>query len=333
MRKITLLLGVLTIILALTCAPDAPDTSHFSTAFAVSEDIVAANLMPWVEMLSAARTTDITVSCEGYEEKELYPACHLTRDAAVQIVTNAFSTMGYAPRIEIFGEGPQAAHNVVAEWPGALHPEEVLLIAAHLDGFYAAADDNGSAVAALLETARVVRKYSFARTIRFVAFDLEEFGSVGSTRYVEAGRCKDVVAAIIMDMIGYATTKPNSQKDVFGVKLPDVGDFLVVAGNRDSAEMLQQMILLSHEYGLAKLVGVITPGDGNYFLASPYTRSDHGMLWYHGIPALFLSDTANFRNPHYHKPTDTPDTLNPEFLANNTRALAAAVALFAEVQL
>ena len=61
-------------------------------------------------------------------------------------------------------------------------------------------------------------------------------------------------------------------------------------------------------------------------------RSDHGLLWMEGVPSVLLTDTANFRNPHYHKASDIPDTLDPAFVAANTRAAAAAVALFAEVQ-
>ena len=61
--------------------------------------------------------------------------------------------MGYTPRTVILGEGPHATFNVVAEWPGSSLPEQVILVACHLDAFYAGADDNGSAVAAMLETA------------------------------------------------------------------------------------------------------------------------------------------------------------------------------------
>lgn len=149
---------------------------------------------------------------------------------------------------------------------------------------------------------------------------------------MEAGLADDVVSAIVLDMVGFASSEPGSQNDILGVKLPDTGDFLLVIGNDDSAIMTQEMVVLGNSFGLAKLVGLIAPGDGTYFLSSVFMRSDHGLLWFHGVPALLLTDTANFRNPNYHKPTDTPETLDSTFLARNTRALAAAVALFAEVQ-
>jgi len=318
-------------ILASCSSPTGPDTAGFDIAAQVADDVATGNLMPLIEQLAAVRATDTPVDCTGFEPDDLFPACHLTRDAAVTLVSDAFRSMGYAPDTVILGEGPRATYNVVAEWPGTSKASEVVLVASHLAAFYAGADDNGSAVAAMLETARAVRSHSFARTIRFISFDLEEFGSIGSTRYVEAGLADDVSAAIVMDMIGYASNKPGSQDDVLGVKLPDTGDFLTVIGNNDSAELVQEMVALGNTRNLTKLVGVIAPGDGTYFLSSVFMRSDHGLLWYKGIPAIFLTDTANFRNPHYHKPTDTPDTLDPAFLARNTRALAAAVAHFAEV--
>jgi hypothetical protein len=38
-----------------------------------------------------------------------------------------------------------------------------------------------------------------------------------------------------------------------------------------------------------------------------------------------VTDTSFFRNPHYHQPTDTPDTLDYLFLARVTLGVAAAV--------
>jgi hypothetical protein len=116
-----------------------------------------------------------------------------------------------------------------------------------------------------------------------------------------------------------------------GIRLPDVGDYLSVAGNEASSEMVQKIAALGNSTGLAKVQGVLAPGDGTYFLSSVFMRSDHGLLWYRGIPAVLFTDGANFRNPHYHKPSDTPESLDPQFLGRNTKILAAAVALFAEV--
>ena len=64
----------------------------------------------------------------------------------------------------------------------------------------------------------------------------------------------------------------------------------------------------------------------------PYTRrSDHASFWDAGYPAVVLTDTANFRNPHYHRATDTLDTLNLEFLSNVAATVTATATQIAGV--
>ncbi len=333
MKKIILSFIMLLLAFSQGCSVEGPDTSGFDEAIKVANDVQTNNLMPWVEQLAEVRANDVTVDCSGYTEDDLFPACNLTRDKSIKVVSDAFISMGYVPDTVALGEGPQTAYNIVAEWPGTSKSKEVILLASHLDAFYAGADDNASAVAAMLEVARAVRQHRFARTIRFIAFDLEEYGAIGSTRYVEAGYANDVVTAVVMDLIGYSSNETGSQDDLFGIKLPDTADFLLTIGNANSSDQTQKMLALADAYGLANLFGVIAPGDGTYFLSSIlFMRSDNDLLWYKGIPTVFLSDTANLRNPNYHKPTDTPETLNPDFLGSNTRLIAASIALFAGVQ-
>jgi len=72
------------------------------------------------------------------------------------------------------------------------------------------------------------------------------------------------------------------------------------------------------------------PGQGE---AMPDTRrSDHASFWDAGYPAVVLTDTANFRNPHYHRETDTVDTLNLEFLSNVAATVVATVSQIARVR-
>lgn len=298
-----------------------------STATEVNEAMVWNHL----ERVAGSHTSDVKLDNEGYESSDEFPSEYLSRDSATGIIIRSLTDMGYdADTVVLSGEDAHLAYNIVAEYPGTTKSDEVVLIGVHHDAFYTGADDNSSAVAGMLEMARVIRHHTFARTIRLVSFDLEDFGSIGSTRFVEAGYADDVVAAIVMDMIGYASDQPGSQKDVVGIRLPDIGDFLFVIGNEHSAEMTQQMVAMSNAHSIAKVLGIIAPGDGAYFLSSAFMRSDHALLWFNGIPAVFLTDGANFRNQYYHTPDDTPDKLDPVFLANNTRLLTAAVALFAE---
>ena len=54
-------------------------------------------------------------------------------------------------------------------------------------------------------------------------------------------------------------------------------------------------------------------------------RSDHTPFWNAGLPALMWTDTSNFRNPHYHQPSDTPDTLDYAAMADVTRIVVGHV--------
>lgn len=318
--------------LLVSCTKEAPTIENKESILALSNSIEKDRVLQWVEQLYDIHINDTPLSNEGFPPGELFPSGHLTRSAVVGAVAGALSDMGYESDTIALGKEPPIAYNVVAEHKGTLFPEDVVLVACHLDAFYGGADDNTSAVAAMLEIARAARSFSFARTIRFIAFDLEELGSVGSTRYIEAGYASDVRSAIVMDLLGYSSTEPDSQKDIFGVKTPDTGDFIFVVGNNKSSDAIQSIINLDNTSAISKSVGVITPGDGTYFMSSIFMRSDHGLMWYKGIPAVFFTDGANFRNPNYHLSSDRPETLNEEFLANNTKLVAAAVALLAEIQ-
>ncbi len=326
------LIGMVLIGAALSCSKDGPERVGFDAAAAIGEGVNAGAVMPWVEQFHAIHRADTPVDNADFPPGDMFPSDHLTRNAATGFLAEAFRSLGYIPDTAVLGEGTYVTYNVFAEWPGTTNPEEVVLVGCHHDAFYGAADDNTSALAAMLEAARVVRNHRFARTIRFISFDLEEFGSIGSTRYVEAGYADDVKMAIVMDCIGYRSFEPGSQKNVMGVTLPDVGDYLMVIGNANSTDRVQQVVAMANEYNLSKTFGLLAPGDGTYFLSSAFMRSDHGLLWYKGVPAIFLSDGANFRNPNYHTEFDTPESLDEEFLAGNTKVLTAAIALFAEVQ-
>jgi len=326
------LIPIILFFFCLSCQKDIPLIENTEAVLKVANSIEEDEVFQWVEELSALHLNDIPVNNSGFPPDKLFPSDHLTRSTIVGFLVKTFQDMGYYADTVILGNEPQIAYNVVAEHKGILFPGEVVLVGCHLDAFYGAADDNSTAISAMLEIARAVKKYSFARTIRFVAFDLEEFGSIGSTRYIEAGYANDVVSAVVMDLLGYSSDQKGSQKSVFGVKVPDIGNYLLVIGNHRSAEITQKVVNLSNTSGVAKTYGIIAPGNGNYLLSEVFTRSDHGLMWYKGIPAIFFTDGANTRNPNYHLPTDLPESLNEDFLIANTKLIAASVALLAEVQ-
>jgi len=52
-------------------------------------------------------------------------------------------------------------------------------------------------------------------------------------------------------------------------------------------------------------------------------RADHAPFWRAGIPALFSTDSGEFRTKYYHRPSDTIDTLDFEFITKICQATIA----------
>ena len=211
---------------------------------------------------------------------------------------------------------------------GGLSPAP-LLIAAHYDTVLGSpgADDNASALAVMLEAARCLREVTLSREVRFIAFCLEEENLLGSLAYASWLResKQEISGAIVLECVGYARPEEGSQQKPSGVPIavPSVGDFLAIVGNQTSTGLVAAVEGAAKQHvSDLKTVSLIVPGNGE---ALPDTRrSDHAAFWHYGYPAVMLTDTANFRNPHYHQPTDTIETLDLEFMDKVARAVTAA---------
>ncbi len=202
-----------------------------------------------------------------------------------------------------------------------------LILAAHYDTVEGSpgADDNASALAILLDVAHRIKQTSFNRPVHFIAFCLEEEDLLGSRAYVThlTETRKPVHGAIILECVGYARDEEGSQRIPPGVPIavPSVGNFLAVIGNQASAGLTHSVSQAMSRH--MPIVPLVVPGNGE--LLPDTRRSDHTSFWEHGFPAVMLTDTANFRNPHYHRPTDTIDTLNLDFMVSVSDAVTAAV--------
>jgi len=210
----------------------------------------------------------------------------------------------------------------------------LVIIGAHYDSVSRSpgADDNASAVAALLELARVVRPQLATAgplhgRLQLVAYDLEEYGLIGSTLHCESLRRANVPVRgmISLEMLGYTDSRRGSQvlpPPLVGL-YPDVANFIGVVGNEASRGLLEVVAGALQEVPDLPVEFMAVPGNGRQL---PETRlSDHSTFWDHGYPALMITDTSFFRNPHYHQPSDTPDTLDYPFLARVTRGVCQAV--------
>lgn len=224
--------------------------------------------------------------------------------------------------------------NLVARMLPEQGERPLLVIGAHYDTVPTSpgADDNASAVAALLELARWIGPQLAAappRTgcLQLVAYDLEEFGFLGSWQH-----CAEMEKAgvnlrgmISLEMLGYTDQRPGSQQlppDLAG-RYPKVGNFIGIVSNQDSRELLEVVTQAMKTVNGLPVEFLAVPGRGE---ALPAVRlSDHSPFWDRGYPALMITDTSFLRNPHYHQPTDTPETLDYPFLAKVTAGVCAAV--------
>lgn len=315
------------------CASASLEDVQATRALEVAATVDTDQLVAHVTELVSAHAEDEPLDCTVLDLENIdqvrRPVCHLTRDNARQLVREKLEALGYAVTLQSDDDGVFSTSNVVAEKKGTTHPDEVVLVGAHFDAFHAAADDNSSGVAAMLEIARALSGRQTARTVRFVGFDLEEFGLVGSTRYVASGGARGLVAAVVFDCIGFSSP---TQQGLLGFPMPEVGDFLGVIANAKSEQLARELSQLASKQGAVKTEVALAPGTGAGPMTGDLMRSDHAPFWLAGAPALFLTDTANFRNPHYHTEDDHLDTLDPDFLARVTKLSTAAVAYWAQVQ-
>ncbi len=239
------------------------------------------------------------------------------RDLLVQYLRG----LGYEPTLH------GSYDNVVAATGG---DGPALVLGAHYDSVPGTpgADDNASAVAAALECARLLKEHD-AGPVRVVLFNREEDGLLGSTEYVEGLRPGEVAETHVFEMVGFRTTAPKSQTMPPGLPgglAPDVGDFLGLLANRHSNAVAEDLVRLAASYLPGFPVLALKMYLGVEKLVGHLHRSDHAPFWRAGLSALMWTDTSEFRNPHYHRPTDTPGTLDYEFLASVTRlALARAL--------
>ena len=205
-----------------------------------------------------------------------------------------------------------------------------LLLGAHYDTVMGSpgADDNASALAVLLEVADRLKRKVVTRPIWLVAFSLEEQGLLGSRAFAaRLKRTGQVLAgAIILECVGYASHEAGSQQTPPGmpIAIPTMGNFLGLIGNEVSRNLLAAIERSASRIS-AQLpaVALAVPSRGE---ALPdVRRSDHAAFWDEGFPAVMLTDTANFRNPHYHQPTDTIETLDLNFLEGVIEIVMACI--------
>ena len=239
----------------------------------------------------------------------------------------------YVPSLHTYEAGGRTFNNVVLDLLAKDSPRiaEVVLVGAHYDSAATTpgADDNASGVAALMCLAESFAHSKNERSLRFVFFVNEEppyFQTENMGSLVYAKECKkrgdNIVAMLSLESIGYYTDAENSQKAPPGLEssVPSKGNFLAVVGNATSMPVVESVKSWFSKNSTLPVAGMALPAT-----VVEQGWSDHWSFWQQGYPAVMVTDTALLRNPHYHKETDTADTLDYDRLTLAVKGLEGVI--------
>lgn len=255
------------------------------------------------------------------------------------LCADRFAELGFEVERQTYATGV----NVIGVRTGTKLPAERVVVSAHYDSVPSCdgADDNGSGVAGTLEVARVLSQKTHDRTLVVACWDEEERGLIGSSAYVARAKAAgdSIVLALVFEMIGYRSTAPMSQKSDPQLEaiFPEAGDqikaneyrgdFALVVNDETASAAVTDMQAVAADVGLPIVnLSLLAPLKT---ALDPLRRSDHAPFWDADYPALFITDTADYRNTHYHCLNGTSDALADidwEFAVANVKVVVGAAA-------
>jgi hypothetical protein len=315
---------------ALSLAASAALVEFRAAATPVSPVLPAADLAAKLQAHVQTLASDI-----GERNWRRYAALGRARD----YVAGTLASYGYAVRRESYESRGKTCENVIAELPGSdpALDNEILVVGAHYDSALGTpgADDNASGVAVLLELARELKEHPGARTIRFVAFsteeafifqglsDAERWRSMGSYHHAQRARERGeaIVGMVSLEMMGTFSDEAGSQDGPPVIRwfYPKQGNFALVVGDLRSRGLVQAL-----KRGMAAGALPVRGASLPRFVPG-IADSDHRSFWDAGFPAVMITDTAFYRNSHYHRAGDTGEKLDYRRMSEATAGLAEAL--------
>ncbi|MGG6270573.1 M28 family peptidase [Leptolyngbya sp. AN03gr2] len=246
-----------------------------------------------------------------------------------QYIREQFSHWGTVEAHE-FQVGKRTHTNWILNLPGRNNTKPPILIGAHYDTVpnSPGADDNATGVAVLLEMAKAFSEQSARYPIRLIAFDLEEnftqTDAHGNSQYAMSLNGEPLRLMIALEMLGYCNHDRNSQLYPAGLErfYPDQGNFIALIGNIPT---IPDLIRLSRGIRRSNIGCEWLPAGMRGKIVPNTRRGDHAAFWDRGYRALMVTDTANLRNPNYHKPSDRIETLDFEFLTKVCEGLINSI--------
>lgn len=247
------------------------------------------------------------------------------------------------------GEVQHEIKNIIGSIQGEIDENKVIILSAHYDSYPGSKgmDDNASGIIGLLEVMRVLSKFKYGYTIKFIGFDKEEDGLLGSLSYILGGGIKErerIEGVINFDMIGVYSNRPGSQivPEGFDMMYPEVcaqisknkyrGDFVINTSNVNSQKLSSMFVTTANTYvdGL-KIISLIAEENGKY--APSLAASDHASFWYNDIPALHIGEGGATRNPYLHTIKDSENYIdfNYKFMSEIVKATIGTLYKLAEI--
>jgi Zn-dependent M28 family amino/carboxypeptidase len=198
------------------------------------------------------------------------------------------------------------SYNVIADWKGSTHPEQVVIVSGHLDSWDlgTGAIDDGAGVVVSMQVIHLMQKLGLhpQRTIRFIAWMDEESGSEGAETYAadHAAELKDHVAALESDLgcdhpTGITFSGP-----------PELGGWLGPVGHQ------------LEPIGAA----LLTPG--------PEVGEDISSVVSKGVPGFTPTQDSRFYFNYHHTAADTFDKVDPRHLGENAAVMAVTAYALAD---
>lgn len=244
-------------------------------------------------------------------------------------VLRSWTSTGAHLSLEDLEPAGAGAQNIVFEVTGK--GPSIVVVGAHYDSCDTSpgANDNATGVAATLELARAFASKPAPSTVRFVLFANEEppffkYPGMGSRATAQNAkrRADPIVAMLALETIGFYTDEPDSQHYPWPVGLlyPSRGNFLAFVGDLGSRSLVYEAIDAFRKSTPFPSEGAALPAT---FPGVDW--SDHWSFRQAGYPAIMITDTAVYRDPNYHKVTDTAEHLNYDALARVAAGLEMVV--------
>ena len=266
-------------------------------------------------------------------ERSIALPANLERTA--QYIESVYGALNLSAHRQEYGYGDITVANVITEIAFCPNPSKRYLLGAHYDSVIGTvgADDNASAVAVQLETARHLQALRghevLDLAVRFVSFALEEppvYGTRHMGSRVYAAKAKKtnekIDGMLCLEMVGYSCHAPGCQKYPFPLMFmgyPKAGDFIGLVGNTGSTRFTKSLFQAFEKNEELPVVKLTVPLRG---WPVPAVRlSDHASFWDRGFKAVMITDSSFYRNPHYHLPSDTMEKLDYRFMAELVESL------------